>query len=269
MEIIGYGCALLVGISLGVFGSGGSILTVPILVYLLQVNPVEATGYSLFVVGVTSSIGCATYIRKKLADIRIAFIFAVPSIASVFLMRNYVMPLMPGTVISLDHFKLSKEVLIMVLYAILMVVVAYSMIRQSGIQAPAEKNKQPVHYPGLFAIGFLSGILTGVFGVGGGFIIVPALVLLARVPIRMSVGTSLLIIAFNSLSGFGVEILAKHEIMNYHVLLLFTLLAITGLFIGFPLSLKLYPAQMKRIFGWFILVMATGILIKEIFLSSS
>jgi len=266
MEIIGYGCALLVGISLGIFGSGGSILTVPIMVYLLFVNPVEATGYSLFVVGLTSAIGCATYIRKKLVDIRIAVIFALPSIVSVFLVRNYVMPKIPDVIYSGVSFHLTKEILIMVLYAILMIVVAYSMIRKSGMKEAGQQEIKQINFPGLFTIGLVSGILTGLFGVGGGFIIIPALVLFAHVPIRMSVGTSLLIIAFNSLSGFAIEFMKKHEMIDYQLLLLFSLLAITGLFIGFPLSLKLYPAQMKKIFGWFILVMAAGVLVKEVFM---
>jgi uncharacterized membrane protein YfcA len=250
---------------LGMFGSGGSILTVPILVYLLQVNPVEATTYNLFVVGITSAIGFGTYFRKNLVDVRIAIFFAIPSIASVFIMRKFMLPNIPESVIKFGDVVVSKNEFIMILYGILMVAAAASMIWQSGIKENTGHEFKPVRYLELFALGSISGILTGMFGMGGGFIIIPALVLFARVPILMSVGTSLLIIAFNSLSGFGVEVFSRHNGMDYHLIFLFTLLAITGLFIGLSFSLKLYPAQMKKLFGWFILVMASGIFVKEIF----
>jgi len=265
MEILGYACALFVGLSLGVFGSGGSILTVPILVYLLGVNPVEATTYNLFVVGLTSAIGFGTYFRKHLVDVRIAIIFAIPSIASVFIVRKFILPYIPESVMQVGGVVISKNEFIMILYGVLMVAAAASMIWQSGIKENTEHELKPVRYLELFVLGFVSGILTGMFGVGGGFIIIPALVLFARVPILMSVGTSLLIIAFNSLSGFGVEFFSQHNGMDYRLIFLFTLLAITGLFIGLSFSLKLYPAQMKKLFGWFILVMASGIFVKEIF----
>jgi len=266
MEIIGYACALLVGLSLGVFGSGGSILTVPILVYLLGVNPMEATTYNLFIVGLTSAIGFTTYFRKHLVDFRIAVIFAIPSIVSVFLVRNYVLPKVPNTILVIGNSAISKNEFIMILYGILMVIASASMIWQSGIRERITLEMKPVRYLELFGLGFLSGLLTGMFGIGGGFIIIPALVLFARIPIRMSVGTSLLIIAFNSLSGIGIEIFTMHNVMDVQLIVLFTLLAITGLFLGLTFSLKLYPAQMKKIFGWFILVMAFGIFVREVFL---
>jgi uncharacterized membrane protein YfcA len=266
MEIIGYGFAILVGISLGILGSGGSILTVPILVYLLHVSPVDATGYSLFVVGVTSAIGCAPYIRKKLVDIRIAAIFGVPSILCVFLTRKFLIPMIPDPVIDSSSFTISKDLGILILFAILMIIAAYTMIRNAAYQETADKEFHHVDFLWLFCIGLLSGVITGVLGIGGGFIIIPALVLLAKIPIRMSVGTSLLIIAFNSLSGFAGEVLVKHEIMDFPLLLLFTLLSVIGIFIGFRLAMTLYPAQIKKIFGSFVLVMGIGILIKEIIL---
>jgi uncharacterized membrane protein YfcA len=265
MEIIGYLCSMLVGISLGVLGSGGSILTVPVMVYLMHINPVNATGYSLFVVGTTSAIGCASYIQKKLVDIKAATIFAVPSIICVFITRTFLIPAIPNPVFSSSTFILSKELLILILFAMLMIAVAYNMIRKADYKEPDVTELQNRNYFRLFSIGFISGILTGVLGVGGGFIIIPALVLFAKVPIRMSVGTSLLIIAFNSLTGFAGEVIEKHEVMNYKFLLLFALFAAAGIFLGFKLSLKLFPSQLKKIFGWFILVMGIAIFIHEVF----
>lgn len=266
MEILGYICAILVGVSLGVLGSGGSILTVPIMVYLLNVNPVDATGYSLFVVGITSAIGCATYIRKNLVDLKTAAIFAAPSIVFVFLTRKYVMPAIPNPVITISSWVLSKELFIMILFALLMIAVAYNMIRKSNYTEQAEKEFENINYLWLVCIGAASGILTGILGVGGGFIIIPALVLLAGTPVRTSVGTSLLIIAFNSLVGFLGEIMERHEMIDYKFLLTFAILSVAGIFIGFRASMKRSPAQIKRMFGWFVLVMGVAIFIKEVFL---
>jgi uncharacterized membrane protein YfcA len=266
MEIIGYACAVLVGIALGLLGGGGSLLTVPVMVYLLHISPVDATGYSLFVVGVTSAIGCAPYIGKKLINAKLAAIFGVPSIICVFLTRKFLVPLIPNPVISTSTLVLTKDLFILILFALFMIAAALSMIRKAGYKEHDESELHHMNYGWLFFIGFISGIITGVLGVGGGFIIIPALVLLGRIPIRMSVGTSLLIIAFNALSGFAGELIEKHEIMNYGFLILFTLLSVIGILIGFRLTLKLNPAQLKRIFGWFVLVMGGFILVKEIFL---
>lgn len=266
MEIIGYICATLVGVSLGVLGSGGSILTVPIMVYLLNVNPVDATGYSLFVVGATSGIGCATYIRKKLVDVKTAAFFAVPSIICVFLTRKFLIPAIPNPVIVTSSWVLSKELLTMILFAILMIVVAINMIRKAGYPERSDSEFDSMNYLWLVSIGAVSGLLTGVLGVGGGFIIIPALVLFAKIPVRMSVGTSLLIIAFNSLSGFLGELIERHEMIDYKFLLTFATLSVAGIFIGFRAALKRTPAQIKRMFGWFVLVMGGCIFIKEVFL---
>ena len=265
MEIIGFVCALLVGISLGLMGSGGSILTVPIMVYILQVNPIDATGYSLFVVGITSAIGCITYIRKNLVDLKIAAIFAVPSILSVFLTRKFLMPAIPNPIVFSSSFIISKELFIMIFFAVLMIAFAFNMISKSNFKEVDEKGFQNLNYFWLFIIGLISGILTGILGVGGGFIIIPALVLIAKIPIRMSVGTSLIIIAFNSLSGFLGEVIEKHAVMDYKFLMTFALFSIFGIFIGFRFTLKLYPAQLKKMFGWFILVMGVFIFIEEVF----
>jgi uncharacterized membrane protein YfcA len=145
-----------------------------------------------------------------------------------------------------------------------MIVVAYRMIRHADYVVKEEKLDQPLNYPKLFAIGFVSGMLTGVLGIGGGFIIVPALVLVARVPIQLSVGTSLFVIAFNALVGFSAEFMARHDMMDYKFLILFTALSALGTFVGFRLTLLLSPSQIRRTFAWFVFVIGVGILIKEI-----
>ena len=265
MQLIGYICAMLVGISLGILGSGGSILTFPIMVYLMNINPVDATGLSLFIVGVTSATGGITYVQKKLVDLKTAIIFAIPSIISVFLTRKFLLPLIPETVFAFSSFTLTKELMILILFALLMVVVGYSMVLKAAKPEVSGSGIQRYNYPWLIIIGLITGVLTGFLGVGGGFIIIPALVLYANVPVRMSVGTSLLIIAFNSLSGFAEEVMAGHSEIDYQLLFLFALLSVAGIFIGFRISLKLQPAQLKRIFGWFIMLMGVWVFIKEVF----
>jgi uncharacterized protein len=254
---------LLIGLSLGTLGSGGSILTVPIMVYLLHIEPVQATGYSLFVVGLTSLIGWAQYMRKGLVHLKTAFIFAAPSLLSVFLTRRYVVPLIPDVVLTLGAFELQKNLFVMLLFAVLMVVVAYNMIKQSKL-ADEELNKAPAHFNYVFIIGFFTGILTGIVGIGGGFLIIPALVFFARIPIKMSVGTSLLVIAANAFVGFAGE-LATGANINWPFLFKFSSFSITGIFIGISVSSKISSQKLKPVFGWFVFFMGIAILIKEFF----
>jgi uncharacterized membrane protein YfcA len=264
MEILGYLCAALVGISLGILGSGGSILTVPIMVYLMHISPVDATGLSLFIVGITSATGGITYVRRKLVDLKTASVFALPSIISVFLTRKFLLPAIPDPVYTGPGFMLSKNLLILLLFALLMAGVGYNMIRNSNAREADLSEVQSFKFFWLLIIGLISGVLTGLLGVGGGFIIIPSLVLFGRIPLRMSVGTSLLIIAVNSFSGFIEEMLTKHAEINYSFLLTFALFSVAGIFLGFSISLKLRPSQLKRIFGWFIMIMGLCIFLKEI-----
>ena len=268
MEFIGFLCAALVGISLGILGSGGSILTLPIMVYLMDVNPVDATGLSLFIVGVTSATGGITYVQKKLVDLKTAVIFAIPSIISVFITRKFLLPHIPDPVFSSASFTLTKDLLILLSFAILMVIVGYNMIRNADKKEPDIKECREYNFPGLAVIGLISGIFTGLFGVGGGFIIIPALVLFAKIPVRMSVGTSLLIIAFNSLAGFIEEVMARHSSVDYRFLFLFALCSVAGIFLGFRISMRLKPSELKKIFGWFILFMGVFIFLKEFYFSA-
>jgi uncharacterized membrane protein YfcA len=265
MEIVGYLAAALIGISLGLLGSGGSILTVPIMVYLMGISPVDATGYSLFVVGVTSAVGGSTYIKRKLVNFNTAVVFAIPSVISVFLARKYLLTAVPDIIISKESFVLTKDILLLILFSVLMIIVAIRMISSPNvIESESAENQYP-NFPLLIFIGAICGILTGILGVGGGFIIIPALVLFAKVKIRESVGTSLLIIAFNCLSGFIGEMLERHSMINYYFLFLFSALSLAGIFIGFRISMKLHADQIKKVFGWFILIMGIAVFIKEVF----
>ena len=200
-EIMGFAASILIGVSLGLIGGGGSILTLPVLVYLLNISPVISTAYSLFIVGTTSLVGSASFMRKKLVNYRAAFVFAIPSFTTVFLTRKYLVPAIPDPLIHLSGFEVSKNVGIMVFFALIMLAASYSMIKSKKEEKEENTGELKFNYIMIALEGGLVGILTGIVGAGGGFLIIPALVLFARLPMKMAVGTSLLIIAAKSLIG--------------------------------------------------------------------
>lgn len=255
---------MLVGISLGVLGSGGSILTVPIMVYLFGVNAVDATGYSLFVVGMASLIGAIKYLNRKLVTIKTAIIFAIPSIVSVFLTRKFLMPAIPNPVFSWAQFVVSKEKFVLLLFALLMIVVAINMLKQKASKED-DVEKSSANFTLLILVGFVSGMLTGLVGVGGGFIIIPALVFFAKTPLKTSVGTSLIVIAANSFIGFSADVLERSHAIDWKFLFTFSAFSIAGIYIGFAVANKISSSQLKKMFGWFVLITGIVIFIKEVF----
>lgn len=263
-EIIGYALSILIGVSLGLIGGGGSILTVPVLVYAFYVEPVLATGYSLFIVGLTSAVGSVDFFRKGLVNVKTAIIFGIPSIAAVFATRAYIVPAIPKEVFSIGGLVVTKAILMMALFAILMIAASYSMIKKD--KKPTEENtgEQKFNYPLILVEGAVVGVLTGLVGAGGGFLIIPALVVLSKLPMKEAVGTSLVIIAAKSLIGFFGE--GGDEVINWTFLFLISAFAIVGIFIGGALSKKIDGKKLKPAFGWFVLVMGIYILIKELFL---
>ncbi|MFT5885062.1 MAG: putative membrane protein YfcA [Arcticibacterium sp.] len=262
-EIIGYALATVIGISLGLIGGGGSILTLPILVYLLGINPVLSTAYSLFIVGSTSLVGSVSYMKKGLVNYKTAIIFAIPSFIAVFLTRKYLMPAIPQELFSLGSFVVDKDLGIMVLFALVMLMASYSMITDNKPEAD-ENQALKYNYPLIAAEGLVVGTLTGVVGAGGGFLIIPALVLLVRLPMKMAVGTSLLIIAAKSLIGFIGDL--GNQAIDWKFLMIFTGLSIMGIFVGTYLTIFIPGEKLKKSFGWFVLIMAVYILVKEIIL---
>lgn len=261
MEWIGFLASVFIGISLGIIGGGGSILTVPVLVYLLGVDPVTATAYSLFIVGVTSFIGAFPKYRQGEIDLRTAVIFGIPSILAVFLTRKFLLPSIPYNVFTMGSFQLTKPTLLMLLFALLMLVAALSMLKKP--MTGSSENARPVfNYPLILLEGTIVGMLTGLVGAGGGFLIIPALVLLSKLPMKQAIGTSLLIIAAKSIIGFTGDL--GHTPIQWPLLLLVTALSIAGIFLGNRLAKRISGGSLRTAFGWLVLVMGVYILVKEL-----
>lgn len=262
MEIAGYIASIFIGIALGLIGGGGSILTVPVLYYLFGLDSVTATGYSLFIVGITSAFSSASYLRRQLVDIKTAVIFGIPSIIAVFATRAWLVPALPSVFFSLGEFQFTKNLFMLTLFAILMIAASYSMIRKVRVKEDEIPQERHFNFPLIIIEGLVVGTLTGLVGAGGGFLIIPALVVLSKLPMKMAVGTSLVIIAAKSLIGFIGE--THQGETNWNFLLLVSAFAIAGGFLGIALSKRVDGKKLKPAFGYFILVMGIYILVKEL-----
>jgi uncharacterized protein len=265
MEVIGYFLAALVGISLGLIGSGGSILMVPILVYIFAFNPVLATSYSLFIVGSTSLVGAFNNYRKGLVSIKTALLFGLTSVTTVFITRQFIMPRIPEVLFSIGRFSVKHDLATMVLFAILMLMASFAMIKNGTQNINADTNTSSADTVKLLLFGIVVGLTTGFLGAGGGFLIIPALVLILKIPMKKAVGTSLLIIALNSLIGFTGDL--SHVKIDWKFLAGISGIAVAGVFIGGALAKKIESHKLKKGFGWFVLVMGIYIIIKELFFS--
>src|SRR5690606_21620398 len=264
MEIVGYFASLFIGIALGPIGGGGSILTLPVLVYLFGLPPITATAYSLFIVGATSLVGAWPKYRKGLVDIKTAFLFGTPAIAAVYATRKYLVPAIPDTVFTIGDFAFGKPMAIMLLFAIMMFAASISMIRKRPCKDCADDAEIRYNYPMILVAGMLVGTLTGLVGAGGGFLIIPALVLLGKLSMKKAVGTSLLIIAAKSLIGFTGDVV--NIPIEWPFLIAVTGLAILGFYAGNGISGKVSGHKLQKGFGWFVLFMSIYILINELFL---
>ncbi len=261
MEVFGYIASLLIGISLGLIGGGGSILTVPVMVYLFGVQPLLATSYSLFIVGSTSLVGAFSNFRKGLVNMKAASLFGASSIITVFITRKFIVPAIPKNIFTVGGYTVTEPLLTMVLFAVLMVVASISMIRLKRIQSEEEESKDGMHVGKLMIYGVTIGLITGLLGAGGGFLLIPALVFLLRLPMKKAIGTSLLIIALNSLIGFSGDL--GHFNIDWFFLIKISAIAMVGIFLGGLIGRRLPGHSLKKGFGWFVLVMGVFIILKE------
>lgn len=262
-QILGFVGALIIGLVLGLTGGGGSILTVPVFVYILHINPVTATAYSLFVVGSSSAVGAIDNFNKGRIDFKSSLIFALPAVISIFSTRKYLLPAIPHHIANFGNFELTKDLMIMSFFAILMLVASASMILKKKKECVDCENEPKESNNGLMILlGALTGLVTGLVGAGGGFIIVPILVFLAGLNMKEAVGTSLFIIAINSIIGFLGDL--GHLNVDWFFLLLFTIISIVGIFFGIYLSRFINSQKLKKAFGWMVLIMGIYILYMEL-----
>jgi uncharacterized membrane protein YfcA len=267
ISILGYLAAVLIGVSLGLIGGGGSILTLPVLTYLFGIDAKTATAYSLFVVGFSALVGGIRMARKGLVEYKTLVIFALPALASVYFTRAYIVPAIPEVLFTISGYTITGDMGIMLFFAIIMLLASFTMIRGRK-EVKQENTVISYNYPMILLEGILVGLVTGIVGAGGGFLIIPALVILAKLPMKMAVGTSLLIIAVKSLIGFIGDIgnpqIGGGNGIDWTFLVIFTAIAIGGIFIGTWLSQFISGAKLKKGFGWFVLIMAVYILSERI-----
>lgn len=240
--------AVFVGISLGLLGGGGAILTVPILTYIVGMEPREAIASSLFIVGVTSIVGVWRHAAARRVRWKTGITFGAASMAGAFvggITGGYV----PG-------------VILMILFAIMMVVVATTMIRgRKNVPATDGEEKQ-LRFSLVLLYGLLIGFATGLVGAGGGFLIVPALSILGGLPMAVAVGTSLLVIVMNASAGFAGYLFSVS--LNWPVVLAFAAAAVGGSFIGVKLAGIIPDKALRKGFGFFVLAMGIFVLAQEV-----
>ena len=248
--------AILIGLILGFIGGGGSILAVPILVYVLGVDPVEATAYSLFVVGIASLFGAHKHYKLGNINFKIGMMFAIPSFIGVFVSRSWVLPNIPDELFVLGDYVLTKDIFLMVFFSLIMLLTSFSMLYKRSVS----KQTKDIQQVKIIIHGLLVGLITGMVGAGGGFLIIPALVLLSGLEMKKAIGTSLMIIVVKSLFGFLGEWGSE---LDWQLLISFTALAVIGIFVGVYLGRFFEGQRLKKSFGVFVLLMAVVIMLKE------
>lgn len=260
-QVLGFISAFFIGLILGVLGGGGSILTVPVMVYVFSLNPITASAYSLFVVGVSGFGGVIRNLNRKLIDYKVGIVYAIPSFIAVYVTRKYLIPELPELLLDFGKFQITRDLGLMLFFAIIMLYVALTMIRQKKKITP---DSQVISYsiPILALQGFIVGIITGVIGAGGGFLIIPALVFFAKLSMKSAVATSLFIIAIKSLIGFIGDV--ENIQIDWSFLLIFTLISVLGLLFGIFISKFINDKKLKRMFGWFVLFMGIFIIVFEL-----
>lgn len=262
MEIIGLILTIFIGLLVGLFGGGGSILTVPVLVYLFAIPATLSTTYSLALVSITSLIAATPHVLQKKLSFKKILQFGIPSMLSLYTVRAYILPSIPAT-FTLLGFEIEKNLFMMLFFSVLMLTSGFFMIKQ-------KKNNPdcfdcPYNHFVLMIAGLFEGIITGIVGAGGGFIIVPVLMIFGKLSLKQAVANSLFIIGVKSFIGF----LGSHDIveLDFYFLAKILVIALVGMYFGIRLNKKLDAKQLKPIFGYFVMIMGFIILIKELLIN--
>ncbi|WP_413533324.1 sulfite exporter TauE/SafE family protein [Empedobacter brevis] len=260
IEFFGFVGAFFIGLIMGVLGGGGSILAVPILAYIFHFDEKIATAYSLCIVGSTGLIGGIKQATQNMVDWKIVSQFGFPAVIGITLVRAFLIPALPSDLFAIGDFIVTRRMAMFGLFAILMVFAAISMLKGKKEVEIVQKNEKL--NPVLFIQGFLIGGLTGMVGAGGGFLIVPALMMVAKLEMKKASATSLVIIAINSLVGFFIGD-ALHIKIDWSFLSVFIGISMVGILVGTYIN-KFLPVQfLKRTFAIFIILMAIFMFIEE------
>ncbi len=269
MLIIGYILGMFVGVVLGLFGAGGAIISFPILVYFMGIVPQQASVYSLLIVGVAALSGVLKYLKDKEVDFKTALIFTPPVLLAFYITKQIIIPSIPEQIFNVGNFIYTRDRLLMTIFVITLSCTIYKMI--SSAKTDNSSTVQENKFNGSDIIKYLSysfavGILSASIGAGGGFIIVPALILLFRLPIKIATGTSLFVITANALVG---TIINRNIIQSEHFLMitLFILFAIIGIFIGSYLNKILQANQLKYYYSYFLIFVLLSTIITETYKS--
>ncbi len=299
-QIIGFIAAFLIGITLGIFGGGGSILTLPVLVYLLQIDSIIGIAYSMLIVGITTLVGAVNSYYKKTLNLKAAYSFGVPSIIAVFLTRKFITPLIENNSWLVFGYSLAGKHLLMILFALLMIIVSLFMIFKKNKEAELLGDNKKRFYVGIVLKATLVGFISGLIGAGGGFVIVPAMIAFYKLDTKRAIGTSMIIISGNSLVGFcGIFInyvlnytaksaihvtpflgnylkfnnalslegtLQYYRQMDWHFLSIFTLICTIGVIFGAQIAQNINSQNLKKAFGYFVLAMGIFVFVYEFFL---
>ena len=251
IQIIVWISALCIGLSLGLIGGGGSTLTVPVMTYLVGLDPKTATAYSLFIVGISALFGALKKYQSKDVNIRTGLFFAIPSMFAVYLTRLYLVPLL-------------SPLFIMLFFAFIMFLASYSMIKGRKKEDYSEDEAISPNYIFIVILSLSIGLIAGTVGAGGGFLIIPSLVFFLKMPMKKAIGTSLFVISIQSLFGFYGDIRNESTIIDWELLLPFSGVAVLGILLGSYLVKYISSKNLKSGFGYFILLMAVFILSKEL-----
>ena len=260
MELLGYIMALFIGISLGLFGGGGSILAVPVLAYLFSLDEKVATAYSLFIVGFAALVGGIKQNINNNVDWITAVVFGIPALIGVWIVRHYVIPELPDVLFDVGDFAISRRMGMFGVFIVLMVAAALSMLKENTRKGGS--GDISYNYPLILIEGLIVGAVTGLVGAGGGFLIIPALVVLTNLDIKKAIGTSLVIIALKSILGFflGDALIMS---IDWNFLIVFTSITIIGIFLGVYIGNFIDGNKLKKGFGYFILAMSIFMFIIE------
>lgn len=260
IDIIGYISAIIIGIILSLIGSGGSILTIPVLVYIFNIEPFLATTYSLIIIGITAFFSAIKNIKNGNIDFKIGIIFTLPSLFSVYLTRRFILPSLPQKIKITENFYYKTDELILIFLSIIMILSAVSMILKNNNRM----IKKEINYFIITIEGLIIGLITGLIGVGGGFLIIPILVLFGGLSIKKAIGTSLIIILLKSLTGIIGDLQLSLNI-DWSFLLSFSCFSLLGVLIGLNISKFISGEKLEKIFGYFVLFIAAFIFLKELY----